>query len=722
VVLEVALRLGGYGHDTHFFQTVRIDDREMLVENDSFGDRFFPAGVARLPLPIMMEAQKPAEVFRIFVFGESAAEGDPDPAFGPARFMEILLRERFPQQRFEIVNVAVTANDSHGILPIARECARLNGDLWIIYMGNNEMIGPFGAAGVFGRKAPPLPLIRASLALQQTRLGQLLKAGSDYLARRSASASQWGGLEMFAASHISPEDPARERVCENFRGNLTDIVRAGLGSGARIVLNTVAVNLKDCAPLASETSAELTSAQRLQCERLAGQARTAEDQGEFAIAANYLKQAADRDPHCAEVQYRWGQCLWQMTNFAEARAHFQLACDNDAIPARTSSRINGVIRESAQRFAGGKLVLCDAPAVLATNAAGGICGGETFYEHVHFNPDGSYHLGRVWAEQVAAALPGDVTQKPAGSWAAQDLCERRLAMTDWSRRNDLGEIVKRRQVPPLSGQSNNARQLAALQERLADLGRRMDAADIAQARQICVEAIQRAPQDLDVVCNFADFLEAIGSAGEAAQQWRQVQKLRPVYYLGYFQEGRMQEFLGDLDAARADFLQTVALRPGMAPAWYELGNIAASQGDLAGGLRGVQRASHLQPQLPVFYTCQGKLLARLNRHAEAVEQFRHALRVDDKYVDGYLSLGREFAATGNWPAAQTEFATAVRLQPDSVPAHLELGGALARQGQWSPARQEFQQVLQLNPGNPQAQTALSQLPLSPAGGAAVDPK
>ena len=74
--------------------------------------------------------------------------------------MEVLLRERYPGVNFEVVNVAITAINSHVIVPIARECARYQGDLWIIYMGNNEMIGPFGAATVFGAKAPPWPLVR----------------------------------------------------------------------------------------------------------------------------------------------------------------------------------------------------------------------------------------------------------------------------------------------------------------------------------------------------------------------------------------------------------------------------------------------------------------------------------------------------------------------------------------------------------------------------------
>ena len=31
-------------------------------------------------------------------------------------------------------------------------------------------------------------------------------------------------------------------------------------------------------------------------------------------------------------------------------------------------------------------------------------GDETFYEHVHFNFDGNYRLGKMWAEQIGQQL------------------------------------------------------------------------------------------------------------------------------------------------------------------------------------------------------------------------------------------------------------------------------------------------------------------------------
>jgi hypothetical protein len=126
------------------------------VANHDFGLPFFPRSQVRISDMSVMPATKAPDTFRIFIFGESAAMGDPRPNFGAGCYLEVLLAERFPQTKFELINTSTTAINSHVILPIARECARHSGDLWLIYIGNNEMVGPFGAATVFGARAPPL--------------------------------------------------------------------------------------------------------------------------------------------------------------------------------------------------------------------------------------------------------------------------------------------------------------------------------------------------------------------------------------------------------------------------------------------------------------------------------------------------------------------------------------------------------------------------------------
>ena len=58
--------------------------------------------------------------------------GDPDTTYGVGRYLQVLLRARYPGIDFEVISVAMTAIDSGTILPIARECARHQGDLWLI--------------------------------------------------------------------------------------------------------------------------------------------------------------------------------------------------------------------------------------------------------------------------------------------------------------------------------------------------------------------------------------------------------------------------------------------------------------------------------------------------------------------------------------------------------------------------------------------------------------
>jgi hypothetical protein len=98
--LELTLRLFDYGYPTSFFLRTQIDGRGYFVTNDKFGYRFFPPVLARTPSPMRMTESKSTNSYRIFLFGESAAQGDPDPTFGAGRYLEALLRERYPETDF----------------------------------------------------------------------------------------------------------------------------------------------------------------------------------------------------------------------------------------------------------------------------------------------------------------------------------------------------------------------------------------------------------------------------------------------------------------------------------------------------------------------------------------------------------------------------------------------------------------------------------------------
>ena len=706
--LEIGLRLGGYGFDPHFFKPLTIAGEDFLVENDDFSYSFFPRDNARNPGELRMRAVKPPGTVRIFIFGESAAMGDPEPAYGPARYLEAQLRWKYPDTKFEVVNVAFTAINSHVIVPIARECARQAGDIWIVYMGNNEMVGPFGAATVFGRPAPPLPYVRLATGLQRTRTGQLFTDWTRHLRGQSTGTTSWGGMQMFLNHEIAPDNPLKETVYRNFQKNLDDIVTAGMRSGAKVLLNTVAVNLRECPPFASATNLNLTPADRAQCEQSLAAAQLAAAVGDFATAARGCAAAAQGEPDSAALQYFWGQSLLRQNDLPAARQHLQLACDDDALPFRTDSRLNEVIRSTGEKRAGDRLVLFDAALALATNEPAGLCGRETFYEHVHFDFDGAYRLGLAWAQQVERLLPagGAAAGRP---WASPEDCALLLGLTEWNRELIFAHMVSRLRVPPLSGQPDNAQRQEDLQARISGARALMTPAAAAAARENFQRMIQKWPEDFLLTENFALFLQASGDVPQAITEWRRVHELMPHDYLPYFQMGWLLGAQQQWAEAERNLRMAVQLRPSLTEAWYEWGNILAAQSKLEAALACYATARAQRPQDPVTILRMGKVEALLNRHAEAAANYREASRLDPGNWEPHFVLGGELDAAGQLDPAREEFAAAARLNPTNAVAHFNFGVLLAKQGRYAEAQDQFNETLRLAPEYQNARDSLAKI-------------
>ena len=707
-VLEIGLRVGGYGFDPHFFREVRIGKEDFFVQNDDFSFSFFPRATARNPGELRMRAVKPAGTFRIFVFGESAAMGDPEPAYGPARYMEVQLREKFPDAKFEVVNVAFTAINSHVIVPIARECAEHAGDLWIIYMGNNEMVGPYGAATVFGSKAPPLPYVRLATAIQRTRTGQLCTALARKLASHGASSTSWGGMQMFLNNEIAPSSPIKENVYRNFQKNLDDIIRAGVESGTKVLLNTVAVNLRDCPPFGSVTNSNLPPGDREQFATFYSGAQRAQMQGDFAAAVQLCDSAAKLDSQCAGLQFLWGQCLLAQSNFPAAREHLQLACDDDALPFRTDSRLNSMIRAAGGKIGVDRGILFDASEVLASNSPAGVCGQETFYEHVHFDFGGSYRLGLAWAEQVGKMLPAGI-RTAADGWASEEKCDDLLGLSDWNRAVIYEHMAGRLQVPPFSGQPNNSQRIDDLQTRISQLHSRMDANEAAAARRNFEKELERWPDDFMLRENFALFLQANGDIAQSVDQWRRVRGLMPHDYMPYFQLGRLLSTQNQLPEAETDLRTAVHIRPSLTEGWFELGNVLVQQQKFSEALAGYAVARRQRPQDASTVYRIGKVYALSNRHREAVEYYRQAIRLNPAGWEPHYELGGELDAAGQLDDARDQFSTAVKLNPGYSRAHFNYGVLLAKQGRLEEAEWEFNETLRLEPAYKNAEDALARV-------------
>lgn len=707
---ELALRIAGYGYRTSIFKPMQIGGKAFLVNNDDFSLRFFPPQVARFPGPIRMEPHKAPGTYRIFILGESAAMGDPDPSYGAGRYLDALLSARFPHTHFEIINLGITAINSNVILPIARECAAREGDLWIIYMGNNEMVGPFGAATVFGAQAPPLPLIRLNLAIQQARLGQLLTAFLRYLRKPGAGTMSWGGMEMFIGHELAPDDSRKSAVYRNFSKNLDDIVAAGLRGGAKILLNTVAVNLKDCDPFASLTDSNLPAADQARFNQLYVDGASSENSGKYAEAVQNFENAAELDAKVAELQFRLGKCLLALTNFAEAQSHFKMACDYDALPFRADSQINGIIRDEKERASNTNLIFSDTAAAIAASVRDGIPGAETFYEHVHFNFDGNYRLARVWAGKIIEILPSAILKKAGtNNWASQAACEQRLGLSDWNRGLVIESVIQRMEKPPLNHQVGNDERVQDLTRGIDLLANRLTPDAAKRSAANFERAVAQWPDDYYLHGNFALFLKSTGDVPGAVREWKRVCDLIPQDSFSCFQLARAMESEGDTADAESCLRQALRLRPGMTDAWVELGNVLTSEKESQSALEAYQRARQERPQDPQIYVLTGKALALLNRHAEAIESYREAIQFDPSDWEAHYNLAGELDASGQDAAALLEFGHAVELNPKYSRVHFNYGVVLARAGRFDEARREFQETLQLEPDYQNAVDGLAKI-------------
>ena len=753
--LELGLLLAGYGYPTSFFLQIKINGQDYYVPNDKFGYQFFPPALARIPLSQRLAVKKSPHTYRIFVLGESAAMGDPDPSYGAWRYLEVLLRERYPGTDFEVVCAAMTAIDSHVILPMARECARRDGDLWIIYMGNNEMVGPFGGSTIFGLRAPGVGLVRASLAAKATRVGQLLEATLARVGIRSAVPPSWSGLNMFRENKLCYDDPGRLRAYANFRRNLDDILSAARGTGVPVILSTVASNLKDCAPFASSHAAALDDEQKAAWDRIYQEGIARESAGNYREALERYAQAAALDPQFAELQFRLGTCHLALTNYDQARREFELARDYDTLAFRADTRINQIITDSADASADKGVYFLDAVRMLAQHSPEKIPGSEWFYEHVHLNFDGNYALGRAWAEQVAKLLPAAIGSHSQGDWASAEFCDRRLAVSPWDRERVWQTILSRISAPPHTEQANHAATVKLCEAALEEIRSRMKPAAVEQTRQLYTQALAVSPADNFLHVNFAQFLATEGDLAQAVEEGQRITELLPQMPGPYYNIGRLLVLQGKPREAEEYFSRAVAMRgqsvirgkpvthgdfvmalnelglvlanqqktvaaarcfnrarrekPDYAATYLNLGFLEQSQGKLDEAMAHYRTVARLQPQGPADYFNQAVGFAALGLRARAVESFGEVIELKPEFWQARYLLGLELAAQGKIEEARAQFLEAVRYRPDFAPAHLNLGVMLAKQEKLEPALTEFRIALQLDPTNPAAQQYLETL-------------
>ncbi len=506
-LVEAGLRICGVGYSAALTIPCNVQGRPASCYNLFFAAPFFPPGMIKTPQVYAIPAVKPPQTFRIFVLGESAAMGDPDPSYSFSRYLEVMLRERYPEMKFEIVNTGSVAINSHVLLPIAKGLAKFKPDLFIIYSGNNEVVGPYGPGTALTAGGMSLPVIRGSIFYHSTRIGQLLtKLGTPK--------RDWGGMAMFMDKQVRANSPLMTYVYANYEQNLRDTIAVARRAGAKVIVSTVATNLLDCAPFASLHREGLSADDLRSWSALVEQGAAQENAASYAEALKLYQAAAGIDGDYAELEFRIARCLEALGDYSAARKHFLRARDLDTLRFRADTQINQINRSVALSSG---VSLVDSAAIFAKESLYGIPGSDLVYEHVHLTPRGNYLLARAMFVEIANQLPA----KPANSVQDKDVqgedvpseadCERWLAFTRHDRSRVAAEMLRRLQEPPFTNQLNHSAQVFRLMAPAEEPGENPN--DTAAQYQW---AIARSPDDRILHFNFGVFLEPYNPA--AAEQ------------------------------------------------------------------------------------------------------------------------------------------------------------------------------------------------------------
>jgi tetratricopeptide (TPR) repeat protein len=455
LLVEGALRAFNFGYSTNLMEPCSIHGRASSCYNLFFAAPFFPPGMIKTPQFFSISQVKPPHTYRILVLGESAAMGDPDPAYGFSRYLEVMLRQRVPRTNFDVVNTGMVAINSHVSRIMARELARYQPDLYLVYAGSNEVVGPYGPGTLLNASSLSLPVIRASILARSSRIGQLLTDSGK-------PRGEWRGMEMFLDKQVRADSPRMQPAYRNFESNLRDIAVIAQDAHANVLLITVASNLRDSAPFSSLHREGLSPDAQSSFSALLQKGDALEKAGQFSDALSLYSQAAQIDDQFAELHFHIALCNWALGDFAGAKKHYILARDLDTLRFRADSRINEIIR-SVGASSGSHVHLLDAESLFSAESHNGVIGAELLYDHVHLTPLGSYTLARAAFDQIVPLLPADVrgSARPADAPSELD-CERLLALTGHDRARVASEMFDRLQRPPFTQQSNHLEQMQSL--------------------------------------------------------------------------------------------------------------------------------------------------------------------------------------------------------------------------------------------------------------------
>ena len=405
VVLELILRLSGYGSTYPLFITTPDSDNYILARPDVI-NRYFAEDV---PKPsVTMEAnlflqEKPENGLRIFVQGGSTAAGFPyGLGASPAGMLDQRLKQTFPDKHVEVINTAMSAVNSFTLLDFTDEIIAQKPDAVLIYAGHNEYLGimgvgsNFSALGSYGANLMMLALrdLRVYQLLQNIYVGLFIDIPTETNSAGN-EVSRTFMSKVAKEKNIVLESEMYLAGLEQYRNNLNTIISKYQAAGIPVYLSTIASNLKDQQPF---ESSEISNDSKLALNSLISVAQSGATLNQLQAQINKLL-SKDENKGSADAHFMAGKILELANHLGAAKPYFIKAKELDLLRFRAPEAMNDIIKDIAQQEG---VYLVDYEANLASKSPAGVIGKEFMLEHLHPNLQGYFVLADSFYWQLMA--------------------------------------------------------------------------------------------------------------------------------------------------------------------------------------------------------------------------------------------------------------------------------------------------------------------------------
>lgn len=353
LILEFILRIIDYGYD--YDQWSDAGEGKYTI-NMNIGRKYFASGGFNpTTSEDCFDIQKKTNSFRVFVLGESSAEGFPYSPMGSfSRYIRRRLELTYPNTQIEVVNIGMTGINTYTLLDLLPGVLDQKPDLIIIYTGHNEYYGALGIGSVQSFGSSPI-LIKLMLSLNEFRITQLVNNSIIWISSFFISSNEPSGTlmsRMAKNKYILYNSEMFNAGLQQFKKNFSDILNMIKEKGVPVIIGKLACNLKDQKPFISVETP---------------------------------------DNKNAELVYEEAQSELKKNNTIKADSLFRQAKDLDALRFRAPEKINEIIDDLGKKF---HVTTVPIDSIFNSASPDGIVGDNLIVDHLHPNVKGYQLIGK----------------------------------------------------------------------------------------------------------------------------------------------------------------------------------------------------------------------------------------------------------------------------------------------------------------------------------------